>query len=215
MFFGGSTLGGFILGKFLFQENLNRLKITSLFLALIGLLLVYSISINPGQFWYLWLAFGSGLGAALWNSLSKKVADSYSAIQLNGLDFLITGIITLIISIGFQETWSWPNLSQPWIANGLFLILFALAGQLIIYGFKNLDVQRGSLIMLLEIVFGILLGSWFFHELLGFWSLVGGGLIILAAALPEMSEIYKPWASSKPRNSELVARAVNKKTSLG
>jgi drug/metabolite transporter (DMT)-like permease len=211
MFFGGSTLGGFLLGKFLFQESLNSLKVTSLFLALIGLVLVYSISVTSAQIWYLWLAFGSGLGAGLWNTLSKKVSDSYSALQLNGLDFLITGLVTLLISLGFQEAWSWPTLTQPWIANGLFLIMFAAAGQLVIIGFKHLDAQRGSLLMLMEIVFGIILSSLIFHERLSFMSSFGGGLIILAAALPELVGLLKHWLKPKNRNSELFKRAVIRK----
>jgi len=215
MFFGGSTLGGFLLGKFLFQESLNRLKITALFLALIGLLLVYSISVTSVQIWYLWLAFASGLGAGLWNTLSKKVSDGYSAIQLNGLDFLITGLVTLVISFGFKEAWSWPTLTQPWIANGLFLAMFAAAGQLVIIGFKNLDAQRGSLLMLMEIVFGIILSSLIFHERLSFLSLIGGSMIVLAAALPELGELSKLWWRPKNRNSELFRRAVTKKSALG
>jgi drug/metabolite transporter (DMT)-like permease len=215
MFFGGSVLSGFILGKFLFQEKLNRLKVISLILAIFGLLLIYSISINLGQAGYLWLAFGSGLMAAIWNVLAKKVSDNYSATQLNGLDFLIFGSITLLISLGLGEVWTWPNLTAPWLANAGFLAIFVIAGQLVVYGFKNLDAQRGSLIMLLEIVFGVLLGNWFFHERLSFLSMVGGGLIILAAALPEVGEITKLFSKSINRNSELVAKVVNKKTVLG
>ncbi len=191
MYFSGMTLGSFILGKLLFQEKMTVLKIVSFFLAMVGMALVYGVSIDQNSAFYLWMIFFSGWAGAFWSVSSKKVSDKYSTVQLNALDFLIFGILALVISILRQEVWSWPTLTVPWLVNLTFLIMFIITGQLVILGFKHIDAQRGGLILLLEVVLGTALGALIFHEQLSPWAKVGGALILAAAALPEVGELLK------------------------
>lgn len=189
--FGSATVMAFILGKLLFQEQLTRIKILSLVLAGLGVALVYGVTINPSQSLWIWMTLGSGIGSALWSVLPKKINTSYSPWQINGLDFLIFSVLTLAISFFNRDAWSIPTLSTAWLANLLFLAMAITTGQLVIVGFKHLDAQRGSLIMLLEIVFGLLLGAVLFREQLSIFAWVGGALIVAAAALPELVELRK------------------------
>lgn len=189
--FGSATVMAFILGKLLFQEQMTRIKVLSLLLAGLGVLLVYGVTINPSQSVWIWMTLGSGIGAAIWSVFPKKINTAYSPWQINGLDFLIFSVLTLAISYFSHDVWSLPTLSMPWLANLLFLAMAITTGQLVILGFKHLDAQRGSLIMLLEIVFGLLLGAVLFHEKLSSFAWIGGALIVAAAALPEFVELHK------------------------
>ncbi len=195
IFYGGSTIGGYIVGTALFKEKLTWLKLFSLAMAIIGLGLIYSVEIDPQLIKYVWLALIAGFGGAVWNTFSKKISTDYSATQLNGLDFFLGGIIALILSIGLRETWVAPSFSVPWLMVGLFLILFVVTGQLMITGFKYLDVHRGSLLMLLEVVFGVIVGALFYQEKLSVLGLVGGAMIIVSTALPELHALW-----SKPKS---------------
>jgi drug/metabolite transporter (DMT)-like permease len=193
--FGSSTITSFILGRVLFGEKPSKITYLALILALVGMWLVYSVSLDAHLIKYIWIALIGGVGAAGWNILSKKISDHYSATQLNGLDCLFVALITSVASLAMKEAWVMPSLTTPWLANLLFLVMFLFTGNLVINGFKNIDAQRGSLIMLLEIVFAIIVGQIFFHESLTVIGMLGGGLIIVAAAIPEL---HGMWSKSQP-----------------
>lgn len=195
--FGGSIIGGFLLGRVLFGERLTPLKILSLVIAFIGMTMVYQVSFNPELVKYMIIIFLSGIAGSFWTISAKKISHDYSALQLNALDTIIFSIFALVLSLIQREVWVLPALTIPWLANLLFLVMIIVTGQLIILGYKHIDAQRGSLIMLLEIVLGTVLGAVFFHESLGILAIVGGALIIAAAALPEVRELMKSRAASK------------------
>jgi len=56
----------------------------------------------------------------------------------------------------------------------------------VIEGFKHIEASIGSLIGLAEILFRISFGIIFFAESLTIGTIIGGGLIILSAALPNL-----------------------------
>jgi drug/metabolite transporter (DMT)-like permease len=187
LIFGSEILNSFILGSLLFKERLTKVTGCSLILAILGLWLVYSVTIDPSLMKYAWLAIVAGMGTSIWNLFAKKASGTYSATQLNGLDFLLSAVTMLGLSLVFKETWMMPNFSAPWLLTWLYLLGFLCTGQLVIYGFKHLDSYRGSLILLLEVVFGVIIGAVIFKEHLTTTSLLGGALILAASALPELA----------------------------
>jgi drug/metabolite transporter (DMT)-like permease len=184
--FAGSTIGGYLIGIILFKEKITTLKIISLLIAILGLFLIYSTNFSGFKMLYSTIAFISGFGTAVWNTFSKKVSHAYSATELNFLDTLCFMGIMLIVSLLTNEKWVAPQISSIWLYLILYGIMFIPTGQLMIYGYKHLNVHLATLIMLTEILFGSILSFLFFHEILGFLTLVGGALIILAIALPEI-----------------------------
>lgn len=80
-----------------------------------------------------------------------------------------------------------PTYSNVWFATGLFGLLFLSTGFLMVYGFKYVEAQKGTLIMLLDVVLGILFGYLFFKEIPSVISMFGGGLILFAIILPNIS----------------------------
>lgn len=188
IFYGGSTVAGYFFGRLLFAEKLTRIKILSLIFALAGLLLIYAQSIGGGNLLYMALAFIGGVGTGTWNTFSKKISGHYSDVQLNFTDFSFNFLFMFVLSIGFREPWVAPAFNLVWLANALFVVMFLATGQLMVYGFKRLDAQIGSLIMLTEVLFGILLGYLFYREIPSAWAFVGGALIITAIVLPEIRQ---------------------------
>jgi len=187
IFYGGSTIFGFISGAILFGEKVSRLEALSLGISLLGLILLYSVGgVSADLFKYIVWAFVGGMGAAIWNTFSKKISGTYSATQVNGLDFAVFAVLMMILSLIQGEAWVLPVFNFTWLANLLFVIMFVVTGQLMIFGFKHLDAQKGSLIMLLEVVFGAVIGLIFYQEHLGFGALLGGLLILLGAVLPQL-----------------------------
>jgi drug/metabolite transporter (DMT)-like permease len=168
IFYGGSTIFGFLSGAWLFKEKISLIEGLSLVVSLLGLVLIYSIGgVSVDLLVYVIWAFLGGVGAAVWNTFSKKVSGQYGATQLNGLDFMIFAGLMLILSLLQGETWVWPSFNLIWLANLLFVAMFVVTGQLMIYGFRHLDAQKGSLIMLLEVVFGAIIGWIFYQEKFG------------------------------------------------
>ena len=186
IFYGGSTIGGYVLGRVLFYEKLTNVKTFSLILALLGLFLIYYINIQGGNALWMMLAFVGGIGTAIWNVCSKKISGIYPAIQLNLVDFLFTVIFAFFASMFLREQWILPSMNTIWLAHLLFVFLFISTGQLMVYGFRHLDAQIGSLIMLTEVLFGILIGFFVYHEILSVMTVIGGVLILGAIILPEI-----------------------------
>ncbi len=205
IFYAGSTLGGYALGKFLFSETLTPTKIVSLILSLLGLYLIYSLSVDTSKALYALISLVSGVATAFWNTLSKKISHSYSALQLSFLDNLIGGLMALTISALFiREQWTFPTASLSWGLNFLFACFYIATGQLVIYGFRRLDAQVGSLIMLAEVIFGIVLGLIFYKEIITLPALLGGLLIVVGIVLPELNGL---------KNQKVVAKILRWRSS--
>lgn len=186
VFYSSSTLAGYLLGRWLFQERFQAVKILSLFVCLAGLLVIFSFDPAGNNPFYLSLALLSGLGGAGWNVLSKKVSSRYSLLQvmiIDDLNFFVLGVVSIII---FREPILWPNLSGPWLAQLVFSLTTLGGAFLTVRGFRHLSAQSGTLLMLLEPVFGVILGFLVFAERLSLSSLIGGALIIFGTALPNL-----------------------------
>jgi drug/metabolite transporter (DMT)-like permease len=132
------------------------------------------------------LALMAGFGTAVWGVFSKKISGNYPDIQLNTIDFLLTGVLALILTGVLRETWVPITVNTVWVANMLFVLMFLSVGQLMVYGFRRVSAQIGSLVMLTEVVFGVLWGATIYKERLSFFTVLGGVLIISAIVLPEI-----------------------------
>jgi drug/metabolite transporter (DMT)-like permease len=183
-----STLGSYFLGYLLFKERLNKIKVLSLLLSFFGLYLIFFGSLQPGNILYLLLACLAGLGAATWNIMSKKISDTYPVSQILLIDSLLLVVIGLPISMLLKERISFPTFSIHWF--GILGYATAAIGSSVftIKGFKYLEAQIGSLIMLLEPIFGVIIGFFLYKEILTYYAGIGAIIILIGIALPN---IYK------------------------
>ncbi len=186
VFYGGSIVGGFILGSLLFKERTTRLRLFCLGLAFIGLLLVYGNGASLQEPWHVALPIFSGIFTSFWNTATKKVTN-YEVSQLTFLDNFLAVPVYFILSLIFRESWPLTEFSMVQGASLLIGVLFVATGILVVYGFRRLDAQVGSLILLIEILFAIFFGYLFYRELPSAVAAAGGMLILIAMMLPEFN----------------------------
>lgn len=186
VYYAGLVISGFISGYLLFKEKLNKVKVLSLALSLAGLFLVFSTSILQKELFYLIITFISGVASSFWFIFSKKIS-SYPFSQILAVDSLVAFIISLSLSVLLKEHLSFPSLSIQWISVFGLTAVSLGAFLLSIYGFRFLQAQIASLVLLLEVIFGIFLAWIFFTEVPTAQVLLGGTLILVGSALPNLS----------------------------
>jgi drug/metabolite transporter (DMT)-like permease len=104
------------------------------------------------------------------------------------MDSLLLVIIGLPISLFLKEPVSLPSFSIHWL--GILGYATAAIGSSVftIKGFKYLQAQIGSLIMLFEPVFGALIGWLVYKEVMTLSSGLGAFIILVGISLPNLKE---------------------------
>lgn len=184
-----TTITGYLLGMILFGEKITKVILISLLIALGGLYLVYSANLELAKLPYLGLSFLSGIGGAVWNVVSKKIPSTYSNLQIVFLDIVIDAIAALVISLLIAERWVVPALDTSWFALVGLTLVFGSANLLVVYGFRRVEANLGSLILLLDIVASLIFAALIFKEIPSVLTLAGGLLIVIAIALPSIRAI--------------------------
>jgi len=186
--YASSTFFGYLIGKLFFEERINKIKLISLLACLIGLLVIFRETMGKGEMFYLLLVIVVGLGTAAWNIFSKKVTAKYSLTQVLTIDSLITVIVALPVAVILSEPVNLPSLTTLWLVVVVFALTAVASSLLTIGGFKLIEAQKGSLIMLSEPVFGTLFGYLFLKETVSSLFALGALLIMVGMTLPILSE---------------------------
>lgn len=180
------TITGFVLGYLIFQERVNRIKLLSLLLSLIGLFLIFFASYLQEDFVYLVLAFVSGAASSAWYLLSKKLSSAYPYSQILMIDSAAVFLLCALFAFFLSETFFVPSFSLQWVfVAGLTAVSFA-AFLFTVYGFRFLQAQSATLVLLLEVIFGLVLALVLFTEIPTLQALIGGTLILIGVALPNI-----------------------------
>lgn len=193
VFYAGSTIGGFFLGHKLFDEKMTPVRLWSLGLSFLGLSLVYGVSIGTQNPIFLLASFIAGMSASFWNISSKKIV-GYHAAQISFMDGMIQLIVYFVISVALRESWPLTQISLTQGASLAIGACFVATGLLMVYGFRRVDAQIGSLLLLSEALFVIVMGYFFFHEIPSPMAMIGGSVIIISMILPEID-----WKAIKKR----------------
>jgi len=158
----------------------------SLFLVFFGLVLIYHSDIKLITSVYVLLAIISGLIVGFWNTLSKKVSNTYSEFQMMLLDSSSSLLIGTVGSLLVGEKLP-PNSD---VSSWFWVIIFALSGIaatfFLIRGFKYIEAQVGSLILPMELLFASIFGYLIFGEILSVYVYIGGLLIAIASITPNI-----------------------------
>lgn len=184
-------VGGFLFGKLFFKEKMNFVKMVAVILSLIGLFLIYFISIGGSEIIYVFYSLICGLIIGFWNTVSKKFSNNYSNSQLIFFLCLISATVAGIGMFFTGEKMPVFNFSFGWIMIVIYGFIQMTTVNLIIYAFKNLDAQVASVMMPVEIVFAVFFGFLIFRETIPFMTLIGGILIVSAAVLPNVVMLMK------------------------
>jgi drug/metabolite transporter (DMT)-like permease len=177
-------VSGVFFGKLFYGERMTLVKVTSILLSFAGLFLIYSLDIDSSLAGFAYAGVLAGILTGVWNTLSKKFSQNYPALQLVGIDAAVSVAVSLMGALVIKESLPTLQLNLSWLTIVLFAVTHISAVGFVIYGFRHLEAQIGSIIMPTEIVFGALFGLFFFGEKLAPATLAGGVLIVTAAVMP-------------------------------
>lgn len=186
LFYASLVIGGYLLGKFCLNEVIDRPKLFSLVISILGMSLIYRFSLQPNQILAAGLTCLAGILGSATVVLTKKLSGQFHELQIMIGYFSAQIIINGPLSQISQEVIPSINLIAPWLAQLGYAASMLLANFAAIEGFKHLEGSIGSLIGMAEILFGIVFGWLFFGEILTNSTFIGAGLIILAAAYPSL-----------------------------
>ena len=186
LFYSALLVGGYLIGKFSFGEKMTRIKLLSLGLAILGIAIIYRLVINPSQFLAAGMTIIAGLMGAGGVTFTKKLSQNYPEIQIMTSYFISITVVNLILSLLLKDTLPVLGFNVGCMSQIGYIFAFLIANLAVIEGFKHLDPSVGSLIGLVEILFGILFGVIFFGETIGLGTVIGGVLIIVSAMLPNL-----------------------------
>jgi drug/metabolite transporter (DMT)-like permease len=186
IFYGLFLITSYLVGWLFLSEKISTLKMFSAFLAFVGLLLTFGVSMETFQVGPMLLAALSGIASGGEVATSKKVTDTYSSLQVTTYSWILILITHLPLSILMGEDQPIPSFDL----ESFFMLSYAVAGLLgfwlVIEGFKYVDASIGGLLGLFEILFSALLGVCIFNDQLPFSVIIGGIIIVIAALLPDV-----------------------------
>lgn len=164
-----------LFGAWFLHEHPSRLDWVLIIVAVSGVGLFFIDQLSWHGVWGNLVGLGSGLAFAALILLLRSQKDA-SPIESVLLGNALTALACLPFAIG-----SWPS-AKSWL--GLFWLgVFQLGLSYVIYanGIKHVRALESTLISTIEPVLNPLWVMLFLGEVPGPWSLVGGGLVILAA----------------------------------
>jgi drug/metabolite transporter (DMT)-like permease len=187
----------YIVGFLIFKEKMTTEKSLALIIAIIGLFLIFSFSLEKFSLFPGLMAMMVGVASGLQISFSKKLSSKYSTLYLSLISWLI------VIPIHILGSFLFTSFHMPAFTSFLWLILigYALAGLFSYWfyltGMKYVEATTGGLIGLMEIIFSIGFGMLLFGEILTLRVAIGAVLVLAAAALPDIRNLLTNTSRNK------------------
>lgn len=186
LFYAASVIFSYLFGSVFLEEKLDKIKVIALMLAIFGIFLIYQGDAHNFRSFYVLTAILAGGFFGFYSASSKKLNLKYSEIQIN----LVSHIITLLLTIPFvfllKENIFLDFSALSWRINILYAFIGVITSFLLIYGFKFIEAQKGSLILLSELIFVVMNGFLFFKEIPSLLAVIGGICIFIALSLPNI-----------------------------
>jgi drug/metabolite transporter (DMT)-like permease len=173
-----SMVSSLLLGTVFYKENINVQKIVALVLAFGGLW------IFSGAFIALTLGAVMALLSGLCEGLGNIVRKSLKGVDRTNIllyQFFTTTVCASLIMFSLPEPIVKEVSFWPIVAVIVFGILQLALNNLLLYGFQHFDVNIGTVILTLELLFAALIGFFFFGEMLSVAEIIGGVLIFVAS----------------------------------
>ncbi len=183
-FYAGMILATTLVGIMLYNERMSTVKYLSLLLTVIGLLCMYMTNSGFMFNMFIFIAAAGGVCAGLWSIFSRPLTGIYPLTQLVVLDNALACVFAFMFSLALREPMAGVTMSIPLVSLSYLGLTQAFTGQLVAYGFRYIDGQIGSIILLNDTIIGIVLSFFFFKESPSMNVIIGGLLIFSASVLP-------------------------------
>ncbi len=198
IFYSMFVITAYAVGRLYLGETLTKVKLISILIAFCGLALVFGASLIAFAPLALLLAAVNGIASGGEVSSSKKASDKYPPALIVFYGWLATLVTHFPLSIALGEPQVSVHFDYAWLWMLVYAAVNASAFWLVIVGFRYVDASIGSLIGLMEVVFGVVFGAIIFHEVLSPSIYIGGLLIIIAAMLPDLVNIVQNKRTKEP-----------------
>ncbi len=154
----------------------------------LGLLVIVGVYLlAPGELTFaddtfvgILFGLGSALIYALRNILVKTQVDVVNGSVLMFYQVLITALALMPVFVWLP--WAPPAEALPYLLV-LGVLTTAVGHTMFLHSFRHFSVSTASLLSCVQPIYGIAIAALFFHEYPGWWSVVGGALILAAVAV--------------------------------
>ena len=176
-----------ILAFIFLKDKVNVFNVTALITTTVALILLFQPNGIPtwkigGMF-----AILSAVGQATYLIIRKKLKNysaSFLMLANTCMGVIVLGALSLAMEQSFYFQGGIQRISaNTWITTVLFGIDNFLAWLVMTKGFEYVKAATGSVVLLSELLFGIVLAFIFFREIPTYLTLAGGGLILLSSLL--------------------------------
>ena len=175
-----------VLSAIVFREQVTRVKIIALVLALFGT----ALTVDPagGQLIGALMAITAAAIYSVYIIVGTNVMKHVSAVQSSAIIFAsagtVFGIFTAINDAHF------PSSNSGWFAmSGIVLVATVIPVVTFLAGLEMIGPTNAAMLSTLEPMVTVLLSAWLFQERLNAISLLGGGLILVAVILLTRNEL--------------------------
>jgi len=181
-----------ILAVFVLREKLNRWMVIGLLIGLAGVVIISTngdlSAIFSGSFEGNMLVFGAGILWAFYVVLltrelktTKLLASATGAVIIETAVFLIPFMLLLTRDYSMESTGTLAALYAGIFCTALAFVLYS-------YGLRQLGATMSSVILLVEIVFGILFAILLLGEMPTLATAVGGAMLLLSVIVISMNQ---------------------------
>jgi drug/metabolite transporter (DMT)-like permease len=181
-----------ILAVFVLKERLNQWMVVGLFIGMAGVVVISTngdlSAIISGSFEGNMLVFGAGILWAFYVVLltrelngTKLLASATSAVIIETAVFLIPIMLILTKDYSIEATGTLAALYAGIFCTALAFVLYSV-------GLKHLGATLSSVILLVEIVFGILFAIILLGEMPTLATAIGGVLILISVIVISMNQ---------------------------
>jgi drug/metabolite transporter (DMT)-like permease len=193
--YASSLTVSLLIGVLFLKEKFTNRKIGVLVLAFIGLVwFTYPLSMKTFDIGLLYGFVGGGF-AVVANYIGKKLTDKVNnsilmVARLGGV--AIGGVIMVVLNAGPIL----PNISvEGLLLSFSFALALCFVSFTVLVGFKNFDLNLGTVVISSELIFASLFAALFFKEYPKQGEIIGGLFIIAAILLANISLSKKKVSS--------------------
>lgn len=181
-----------IIDTLFLNRKLNLFQMGLIIISLLGLVVIY-LPFELINWFGLIFAIGVGITNALANLFRSKLSINNTSSKMifysSFLSILIWSIYLVFKSVDLNIV---GNLNLIiWLVLLLYGVMNILTSYLLIKGFSKSDLTVGNLILMLEIVFGFIIGFIFIGEGFGSYQLAGNLIVLISIILIRVSEDFQ------------------------
>ncbi|MDD1771906.1 MAG: DMT family transporter [Methanomassiliicoccales archaeon] len=187
------------MAAFILKERLNRRIVAGLVLGMVGVTFVATKgslgNLGGGSFIGNLLVFIAGVAWAFYIVFTtRELKKGYSLLHLTCAMIMMTAILAIPMSMPLVADFS---MNTSGVALGAYSGIFCTTIAFLLYnmGLKSLGATTTSIILLVEMVFGLLFSFLLLGERPDSYTIAGGGLILLAIVVISLKGFERGWAS--------------------